>query len=109
MFTVTMARAPSHRVPKMHTTSRGATALFSRYEVRRNMLCQGPVGTPNLPHMPCCQHSGGKPRRPRRGRAVAVQQGHLASLRHSERGVRLVCFPVLAGWGGGGPHYYLKA
>lgn len=25
------------------------------------MLRQGPVGAPNLPHMPCCQHFGGKP------------------------------------------------
>lgn len=33
---------------------------------------------------------------------MATQQGHLASLRHSEGGVWLVCFPVLAGWGGGG-------
>lgn len=67
------------------------------------MLRQGPVGAPEpAPHalLPTLWREA--PAGPRRGRAVATQQGHLASLRHSEGGVWLVCFPVLAGWGGGG-------
>lgn len=49
------------------------------------MLRQGPVGTPEpAPHalLPTLWREA--PAGPWRGRAVATQQGHLASLRHSE-------------------------
>lgn len=65
MFTVNVARAPSHRVPETWTAGWVVpTVLSSCYEIRRNMLGQGPVDSlqPAL-HAPLLTLSREVPRR----------------------------------------------
>lgn len=111
-----VARAPSHRDPEMRARGWAVPTVLSP-PVRRSgetSSVRVPHAPCKLPHMSCCCHFRGKSLEGlwREG-AVAMQRGHLVSLRQSKdggEGGHVVSLLPSPGWlGSGGPHYYLKA